>query len=85
MILRAGVLAHSAAPVIVAWERVSRASFQRVVAQRHIIFRHGGSITERQGYLNSLDEGGYVQRIGQIVPPDHRLRERIVASQAENS
>jgi len=85
MIFGAGVLAHGTGPVILAQERVSGAGGQRVVAQGHVVLGHGNGIGKRQSDLDAFDEDRQVQRIVQIIPPDDRLLEGIVAGQAKVS
>ncbi|OAD54440.1 hypothetical protein WN48_07805 [Eufriesea mexicana] len=85
MILWSCVLAHGAAPVLVARELIPRASRQRSVAKRHIVFLQGASVAERQGYLNTLDENSRVHWVAQIISVDQGLLERIVASQPKSS
>jgi len=85
MIFRAGVLAHGTGPVILARELISRASGQWMVAQGHVVLGHGTGIGERQRDLDAFDENRQVQRIVQVIPPDDRLLEGIVAGQTEVS
>lgn len=81
MIFRAGVLTHGARPIFLAQELILGTRGQRRVVQSHIILSHGTGIGERQRDLDALDEHRDVHGITQVIAPDYRLRERIIASE----
>lgn len=83
MILRAGVLAHGAGPIFLAQEGKLGALGQRSVVQSHIILGHGTCIGEGQRDLDTFDEDRHVHRIAQIVAPDDRFREGIIAGESQ--
>jgi len=85
MIFGAGVLAHGTGPIVLAQELVSGAGGQRVVAQGHVVLGHGSAIGKRQRDLDAFDEDLQIQGIVQIIRPDDRLLEGIVAGQTEVS
>lgn len=83
MVLRARVLPHRAPPIFVARVRVLRAGLQPRVGERHVVLGQRGGVAQRQGYPDSVEEDGLVERVAQVVGVDHGLREGVVARQSK--
>lgn len=83
MILRTGVLAHSAGPIFLAQIGILGARGQRFVVQSHIVLGHGTGIGEGQRDLDTFDEDHHVHGIAQVVAPDDRRLEGVVTGEKQ--